>query len=345
MRTKWTEMMSDNPWRDITSPAISATVNARRVDARLPWDFFWARGGDGGVLLTLSHDDESSPKNPLPILHDIDVSLSPPDAGGSRILALRLLESNQEDLFHTLCQDIIEASTAAESEPEAVSVVLMRTWRWHHLLRGGGSGLLSPQAQMGLLGELFVLERYMLSNLDPSTALAAWRGPLASPKDFEIGGVAIEVKARRGGATSHIAITSLDQLDESGVDQLFLYVVDLHQAPADGEDGVTVREVADQIRGHLNVAHPEMSQEFEGLLLAAGLEPDDDYSDHRWLEGTSHIYSVTDDFPRVVPSEVRSGVARVRYTVSLGDCEPFRVVESQLVGHPGPPLRKTWLLT
>ena len=324
-------MMSENPWREIAPPDIASTVNARRVDARLPWDFFWARDADGGVLLTLSHDERSSPKNPLPILRDIEVSLYPPGAGGSRILALRLLETNQVDLFHTLCLDIIDASTEAESESEAVSVVLMRTWRWHHLLREGGSGLLSRQAQMGLLGELFMLECYMLPNLDPSSALEAWRGPLDSPKDFEIGGIAIEVKVRRGGATSHIAITSVDQLDESGVDQLFLYVVDLHQAPADGEDGVTVQEVADRILAHLKVAHPEVSQEFEGLLLAAGLDPDDDYSDHRWLEGTSHFYTVTNDFPRILPREVRSGVARVSYTVSLGDCEPFRVMESQLV--------------
>ena len=330
MRTKWTEMMSDNPWRNITPPEIAATVNARRVDAGLPWNFFWARGADGRVLLTLSHDQGSAPPNPLPRLRDIEVSLSPPDAGGSRILALKLLETNQADLFHTLCRDIIEASTVAESESEAVSVVLMRTWRWHHLLRGGGGTLLSLQAQMGLIGELLMLERYILPNLDTTSALAAWRGPLDSPKDFEMGGVAIEVKTRRGGAASYITITSEDQLDESGVDFLFLYVVELNQAPVDGEDGATVQEVAGRIRGHLNEDHPDVSQEFEALLLAAGLDPDDDYSDYRWLEGTSKFFVVTDGFPRIKPGEMRSGVSRVRYTVSLGDCEPYTVGESRL---------------
>ena len=323
--------MPEDPWGEISPPGIAETVNARRVDAELPWDFFWARGADGRVLLTLTHEEGSSPSNPLPRLRDIEVSLSPPDTTGSRILALKLLDTNQVDVFHTLCRDIIEASMGAQSEAEAVSVVLMRTWRWHHLLRGGGGTLLSLQAQMGLIGELFMLERYILPNLDPPSALAAWRGPLDSPKDFEIGGVAIEVKARRGGAASYISITSEDQLDEDGVDFLFLYVVELGQASAAGNDGVTVQEVAGRISRHLNETHPGVSQVFEALLLAAGLNPEDDYSDHRWLEGTSRFYTVTDDFPRILPGEIRSGVSRVRYSVSLGDCEPYSVGESRLM--------------
>ena len=323
--------MPEDPWGEISPPGIAETVNARRVDAELPWDFFWARGADGRVLLTLTHEEGSSPSNPLPRLRDIEVSLSPPDTTGSRILALKLLDTNQVDVFHSLCRDIIEASMGAQSEAEAVSVVLMRTWRWHHLLRGGGGTLLSLQAQMGLIGELFMLERYILPNLDPASALAAWRGPLDSPKDFEIGGVAIEVKARRGGAASYISITSEDQLDEDGVDFLFLYVVELGQASAAGNDGVTVQEVAGRISRHLNETHPGVSQVFEALLLAAGLTPEDDYSDHRWIEGTSRFYTVTDDFPRILPGEIRSGVSRVRYSVSLGDCEPYSVGESRLM--------------
>ena len=87
----------------------------------------------------------------------------------------------------------------------------MRTWRWHHLLRGGGSTLCYRlEEQKGLLGELLVLERpFCCLTSGASTAVAAWRGPLGSPKDFEIGRVAIEVKARRGGAIArHVAITS-----------------------------------------------------------------------------------------------------------------------------------------
>ena len=52
-----------------------------------------------------------------------------------------------------------------------------------------------------MIGELLVLESVLLPHMEASAAVTAWRGPLGSPKDFEIGRVAIEVKARRGGAT------------------------------------------------------------------------------------------------------------------------------------------------
>ena len=137
-----------------------------------------------------------------------------PDESDTQLLALKLLDSNQRDIFQTLCLDIISTAAQADSEAEAVSAALMRTWRWHHLLRVGRGTLLSPEEQKGLLGELFVLERLLLPRMDASSAVTAWRGPLGAPKDFEIARVAIEAKTRRGGATPSLSITSESQLDE-----------------------------------------------------------------------------------------------------------------------------------
>ena len=248
-RTRWKAMMGRDPWAEIDPPSIAYSVTALRVDANLPWDFFWARGVDGRVLLTLRHATNSAPTAQLPRLRDIEVTLSPPDESGTQLLAFKLLDSNHRDIFQTLCQDIISAATQAESEAVAVSAALSRTWRWHHLLRGGQSSLLSPEQQKGLLGELFVLERLLLPRMDASSAVTAWRGPLGAPKDFEIARVAIEAKTRRGGATPSVSITSESQLDESGVDALFLHVAELDEAPMDGDQGVTLHDVAERIRG------------------------------------------------------------------------------------------------
>lgn len=322
-------MTTENPWGEIEPPSIASSVSARRVDAQLPWNFFWARGVDRRILLTLSIADQSAPVTPMPKLRDIEVTLSPPDETNSRILAFKLLDSSQQDIFHTLCVDIVSATARAESEDQAVSLALMRTWRWHHLLRGGGT-LLSPQEQKGLMGELLALERLLLPHVGASAAVSAWFGPLGSPKDFEVGRVAIEAKARRGGATPFVAITSEDQLDESGVDSLFLFVVELDEAPVDAVDGLTVRDVADRVRGRLYALDPGAAGIFDTLLVAAGLRPEDDYSRYHWLEGASSLYLVTSEFPRIARSALRSGVQYVRYAISLGDCEPFATSVSAL---------------
>ena len=322
--------MGEDPWAEIDPPSIADSVAARRVDATLPWDFFWARGVDGRVLLTLRHTAGSAPTTRLPKLRDIDVTLSPPDESDTQLLALKLLDSNQRDIFQTLCLDIISAAANAASEAEAVSAALMRTWRWHHLLRGGLGTLLSPEEQKGLLGELFVLERILLPSMDASSAVTAWRGPLGAPKDFEIARVAIEAKTRRGGATPSLSITSESQLDERGVDSLFLHVVELDEAQTDATDGVTLHDVAERIRGRLLSLDLGSSGILETRLSASGYREEDDYSGHRWLEGATRIYLVTGNFPRITSGEIRSGVSTVRYSVSLADCEPFATSVSAL---------------
>ena len=315
--------MTENPWAEIKPPSLATSVAARRVDADLPWDFFWARGADGGVLLTLHHATESAPATRLPSLRDIDVTLGPPDESNTQILAFKLLDPNQQEIFQTLCRDIVSVAAKADSEAEAVSVSLMRTWRWHHLLRSGRGTLLSPEEQKGLLGELFVLERLLLSSIDSFSAVTAWRGPLGSPKDFEVARVAIESKARRGGATPFISITSESQLDESGIDLLFLHVVELDEAPGDAFHAETVHDVAERIRSYLLSLNPSACGEYESRLSAAGYREEDDYSDYHWLEGESRVYLVSDDFPRIASGEIRSGVSNVRYSVSLDACKPF----------------------
>ena len=320
--------MSENPWAKIESPSLANSVSARRVDADLPWNFFWARGADGRVLLTLHHATESAPTTRLPKLRGIEVTLWPPDETATQSLAFKLLDPNQQDIFQTLCRDIVSVAARADSEARAVSVALVRTWRWHHLLRGGGSTLLSPEEQKGLLGELYVLERLLLPRISASSAMKAWRGPLGSPKDFEVARVAIESKTRRGGSTPSVSITSENQLDESGVDTLFLHVVAFDEAPEDATHGVTVHDVVERIGTHLFSLDPGACSEYESRLSAAGYRAEDDYSDYRWLEGASHIYLVSDNFPRIASGEIRSGVSHVRYSVSLDACEPFTTSES-----------------
>ena len=59
-------MMTEDPWRRIEPPGIADSVTARRVDAEMSWNFFWARAADRRVLLTLRHAVESAPVTPCP---------------------------------------------------------------------------------------------------------------------------------------------------------------------------------------------------------------------------------------------------------------------------------------
>lgn len=320
--------MPDHPWKEIVPPRNEGELAARRVDAHGRWDFFWALDHEGASLLVLQHSSDTPVPPKLPRLRGIHVfELMPP--GKPPLLALRLADSTQRDVFERLCRDIVETCASATSEAHAVRTAIHRTWHWHHLLRGGGDGRLTAEEQKGLIGELLTLEHLLLPIMEASDAVAAWVGPLDAPKDFEIGPVAIEAKAHSMGGSPFVTISSEHQLDDDGLKGLFLHVVDVGAAPAAEPNGESVLQVAQRVRSLINQKDPSPLDHFDSLILAAGLRWDDDYSDLRWLVGTRLLFAVSSTFPRIT-SKVPAGVSHVRYSLSILDCDPFRVPDTAL---------------
>ncbi len=324
-------MKTDDPWADLPPPSSAEALNARRVDAATRWNFYWARGIDQKCLLILQHSVDAASVSRPPKLKGIEVSSTTAEGDGTHMLIWRLQESGHRDIFHRLCADIVNFARDASSEAEAVEVSLRRTWRWHHLLRGGTDGRLSAEEQKGLIGELLLLEKLIEIGVSPSNAVNAWRGPLGSPKDFEIGRICVEVKARRGAATPYVAISSEHQLDGSGTDALFLQVTELDQAPSDARERFTLTEIADRAKQLIFVASPAAADAFDALLVATGFRWEDEYADMPWIRGPDRLYRVCEKFPAVTPAKFGVGVSNVRYSIALVDCEPFRIEDSVLV--------------
>lgn len=322
--------MSEDPWKGINVPNTANAISARRVNSDIQWGFFWARGLDGQCLFAIQHCAASTPRARFPVLRDIEITDADWVDGNSRVLIFKLIDSSQRDLFRQLCLDIVSCAAGANTEREAVLLAVARTWRWHHLLKGGSDSLLSLEEQKGLIGELLVLERHILQQLPPADAIAAWRGPLGSPKDFEIGRVCIEVKARRGAGTPQVAISSESQLDGSGIEALFLYVVDLDRAPSGTIGRFTLSDLVTRIQNTISGSDEAAREVFEGLVVAAGFRWSDDYSDLGWIEGAHHIYHVRDGCPRITASQIPQGVSEVRYSISLVSCEPYAVDDAKL---------------
>ena len=73
--------------------------------------------------------------------------------------------------------------------------------------------ILSEQSQLGLLGELIVLEEIFAHVSDSSRAISAWQGPMGKPQDFAFrSSFGLEVKCRLGLDNS-VVISNEQQLD------------------------------------------------------------------------------------------------------------------------------------
>ena len=315
---------ANDPWSVLPPPDHKTNVSSRRVDASLPWDIFWAVDVNRHCLLILQHNLSNKPKNRLPQLRGLTVEIHALNGSSPGLLIIRLMDHEQREIFHRLCLDIIETTRQAKSEQEAIERFIARTWRWHWLLRGGRDGRLSDEEQKGLLGELSVLRDILFAAIGVEEAIKSWTGPLGSPKDFEIGRICIEAKARRGGAAPYITISSEYQLDTEGIDALFLHISEITAATGEDENAVTVTEIVRLVCDEVREQNASTEALLGQRLIAVGFDWADDYSDKKWLLGPKHIFEVKENFPRITPRMFPSGVGNVRYAVSLVDCEPFR---------------------
>jgi len=312
-----TTSKNEDPWVQ-----IGANVNSIRVNEHDPWDFFWARGNQGEFILLMNHLKTSSEGIRLPQLKNIDIQLNKQN-DDKRTLAFRLEEPDNKDIFYQLCVDIIAQANVASTEKEAITFAMKRTWRWHHLLRGGRSKL-SLEEQKGLIGELVVLKEIMLPDLSAREAVDSWIGPTGAPKDFQFGATAIEAKARRGGSLPFVSISSEHQLDDSGLASLYLHVVELDRQSSNDSESFSLTEKCYELREQIASSDEEAANDFDANLTSVGFNYEEDYSDTHWILVNRHLYEVQEEFPRITANQITSGVNGVSYSISLHQCEPFR---------------------
>ena len=154
---------------------------------------------------------------------------------------------------------------------------------------------------------------------------------MGSPKDFTVGRVALESKAHRGAAPPYVAISSEHQLDDDGLDALFLIVVELDRATTVSPEGTDLSAVARRVQERVQLADPGAAEAFEAKLAATGFRWDDDYTASPWVEGRTTFYLVDEDFPRIGSSDAPAGVSEVRYRVALAACQGHEVEEATVV--------------
>lgn len=309
--------MSDSPWDGLASDT------GRRIDSHGRCDFFWVRLPDGAPGLLLKLIDGVAEIHPLPKLRNLSLFYRMMD--GRNNLCIRLADRGQVDLFETFCRDVVAAAEAAETSVASLGRALQRTLRWHHLLRGGSPDGLSLEEQRGLVAELAVL-RDLRARFGAPTAIEAWKGPEGSAKDFELPGILVEVKARRGAAHPKVTISSEAQLSPVQGFDFFLRVVDVDTAL--GSSGQTLADHVDATAALFTEDQAALDL-WEQRLAATGYDANDVDERRTWRTGRSRTYEVRPGFPRLIPP-LPEGVADLRYSISLNACAPYEVAEDAL---------------
>jgi hypothetical protein len=189
--------------------------------------------------------------------------------------------------------------------------------RWQDLLRQ--VVLLSPERQLGLIGELWLFG-HIVVRLGPAGALAAWTGPTRAAHDFRFGCYEIEVKSTRGERRQHLISSETQLVASQGCD---LYLLSLQFAAAGAGEGMSLASQVIAVRELLE--EQPLVRTFDALLAAAyGLDPFDlgQYSAKVKLRTAPYLVPIGAGFPRLVLADAAevSAIARisdVRYRVDV----------------------------
>lgn len=276
--------------------------------------------GNEEALLARFPTARPSSSDHLPEGKGFEVVRADPFGDGMTWIALSRKESGSPELFLEMVGDVVRAMDAAspEGEVSVLKTMLRRVRMWQQFM-SRGTGPLSPEAELGLAGELFFMSLLLDAGVSHENVLSGWVGPDDAPQDFLLGDGAIEVKATMSSSGFPVKIGSLEQLDDAVASPLFLVAVRF----APGEGGVTLPEMVAEVERRLE-GEPGAADLLRERLMVAG------YSDvhagqysRRFEPKDRRVLSVSDGFPRLTPGVVPAGVTRAVYEINLDHAGDF----------------------
>ncbi len=310
-------MPNSSPWDDIAVPG--SDFNVRQVAGKTAVPCFWGRDVGGACLfiVELQGDHADQYRKNAVTVNGIDIDLRAGDQGQQR-LVLALERQVDRDLFEGLCRTLASSLEHATDSASSLAVTLAHIRRWKSFL-SGRSQHLSAEEVRGLFAEIVFLLELIDRQISCNSAVEAWLGPERSHQDFIFGNTAVEVKSLSGAERSTVRISSEDQL-ESLNNALFLRIYRLSSLAAPA-GAWSLNEIVTAV--HARLGEADAVEAFDRKLVAHGYAPLPDYDQPRFVVSDVRSYRVSDGFPRLMRSELPTGIASVAYDIRLETITPY----------------------
>lgn len=238
---------------------------------------------------------------------------------GLYAISFTLLKKEQEDVFITMCADLIRYSSDAADETSALKKVLERYREWLKLLDHKSSAFMGENSQKGLIGELLFLKDE-LQTMPPLKALEGWLGPEGADQDFVYPDGWHEIKTI-GKSGTEADITSVEQLDNPAEGELV--VTRLEKCNSMESTSFTLNQLIRAIRISQEEC-PDFADQFTLKLASAGYIQMSEYDKIYWKHFSTQAYRVTKDFPCIRRGDLPDSVINADYRISLPSIADWR---------------------
>jgi len=304
--------MYENPWKNLNLREKIRVDSKERV---VECNWFVDHTGKYGYFI---ESEELGSEVGFSInLKGIQVSLN---SSNSRSILVLILDSNDDwEIFYSLCKDLTDAADNVTTVGGFILSIRNRLTRWQSMLKMLKVTSMSSQIQMGLFSELYFLLHNLAPKVGIKQALISWVGPDSDKQDFLLDNAVVEVKSYRTSKGLRVFISSAEQL-YSEKDPLFLVTYALSTV----DSGESVSDLISNIESMIDSNSEMLFDLFSEKLTKYGFIPElPDSSLMCFTVDKEKIYSVVDEFPKIVSSDISKAIGNVKYSVDLSECEDF----------------------
>jgi hypothetical protein len=249
-------------------------------------------------------------------------------AGRTAIALVRRPEGTP-DIFAVMVVDVLRVLEAAAGTPnrDVMEAFLERVREWQAFMARTHRPL-SSDAQVGLLGELWVL-RMLSETALAAGALDCWQGPLRAAQDFHVRSGAIEVKSTVRTGTFLARINSIEQLDDERY-PIFLCGLRFEE----DADGISLVDLVCELRE--SFAKTGVHRGFEALLMVMGyLDEHAPLYGRRLTLKDAKAFRSEDDMPRLRRAALPAAIRSAAYVLDIDALEVPSVNLQELINEFG----------
>jgi hypothetical protein len=245
----------------------------------------------------------------------------------SKELHIYLLDNQLKDIFSLFIENIVEEISKSVTENEALVETSNVDLKWKKLFDKINFQGLTIERQKGLIGELLLFNSLLDEEYSIDALLESWTGPDFNDKDFRFGSFGIEIKLT-SSKVPKVKITSERQLDNENLTKLYLVLYVVEEVK---DKGFSLNSIIEQIRTKINNNQNALKFFNERLLLVGYFDEDFENYNLQYAFRKRNFYEVTNDFPRLIASDLPSGLFDTKYNIELSAIEQFLVSNESII--------------
>lgn len=241
---------------------------------------------------------------------------------------LSFVQSKEYDkkIFFTIMQDLMDHITVVDNA-KIFFIIKETLEKWSIFFQFEKEYVLSPNAQQGLYGELYVLEKILYEQGEK--VIDCWTGCNLETHDFYLGNDALEIKSSSAKGPDKVKISNEYQLDDDKLlGKLYLMYLKMKKSEIYGE---SLPMIVYRISNKLSSS--KRRNFYDKLLKVGYIYQMPELYIIYFIVYDETCYKVEDGFPRIIKKNLAKGVGSVDYMISLDACERYLVtVESYYKG-------------